>query len=828
MNDIQSVKKNISFVAVAVFLTTLYFLIRDSSWLGSAHLHTVMETIATMLALGIGIGGLTRFYAKPDEKLFLFIGAGFLGTAFLDGYHAFVTSEHFSIFFPSPPESLIPWSWIASRLFLSIFMLFAYINWYKQYPFSQSPKIIYIVSSVTALTFFLFFIFIPLPKAYYDDYFFHRPEEFLPALFFALSLYGFYTKGGWKESDIEYWLILSLIVNLITQSVFMPLSTHLFDSQFDMAHLLKKISYIAVLTGIYVNMTRSFRNESHAVEEITEAKQEFETMFHISKDPIAILDMESNFLDFNDAYLEMTGFSREELLTKSCIGLSAPEDIERSIEALKVVFEKGSIINYEKTCIGKNNKRIIINMAVSLMPDKQRILISLKDITESKNYERQLAHIAHYDPLTGLPNRVLNADRLRQAMLQAQRRNEQIAILYLDLDGFKEVNDTYGHSTGDQLLIALASHMKQALRESDTLSRLGGDEFVAILTDLHEHSIAFPIIERLQKAASMEIQIDDLFLQVSASIGGTFYPQYDPVDADQLIRQADQAMYEAKQSGKNRYHIFNPEYDRIIRATHVKLERIEQALKNREFVLYYQPKINMRTGDLIGAEALIRWQHPEDGLISPLEFLPIIEDHPLAIEVGEWVIDEAITQIERWQQQGLSLPISVNVGAKQLLQANFVQRLHVILARHQHFNPSLLEIEVLETSALEDINQASKVIRECKEIGIHFALDDFGTGYSSLTYLKKLPIRILKIDQSFVRDMLDNRDDLAILAGIIGLAKAFERDVIAEGVETHEHGKQLLLLGCDLAQGYGISRPMPADILVEWSQRWNQNQLWTA
>jgi diguanylate cyclase (GGDEF)-like protein/PAS domain S-box-containing protein len=560
--------------------------------------------------------------------------------------------------------------------------------------------------------------------------------------------------------------------------------------------------------------------------ELQEQKEEFETIFNTSKDGIAVLDMESNFLDFNEAYLTMTGFKREELLSTSCIALSAPEDRERSIEAMSTAAKIGYIIGFEKTCIVKDGKRLSINMTATVLPGKERVLITTKDITEMKAHEHQLEYIAHYDALTGLPNRVLKSDRLRQAMIHAERRNEKIAVIYLDLDGFKQVNDRYGHSIGDQLLIALSARMQQALREGDTLSRLGGDEFVAILVDMDETSSALPIIQKLLNAVSQAIEFDDIVVQVSASIGVTFYPQYDSVDADQLIRQADQAMYSAKQSGKNRYHIFDSEHDRTIRIRHEHLERIQQALENDEFVLYYQPKINMRTGELIGAEALIRWQHPEDGLIPPLEFLPIIENHPLSIKVGEWVINKAISQIKQWQAKGLNLLVSVNVGAKQLLQGNFVERLRLILAQYENFDFSLLEIEVLETSALEDVNLASSIIEECKRMGIYFALDDFGTGYSSLTYLKQLPVRTLKIDQSFVRDMLDDRDDLAILEGIVGLASAFSREVIAEGVETHEHGKQLLLIGCELAQGYGIARPMPSEKMIEWAKEWDQNQKW--
>jgi EAL domain-containing protein (putative c-di-GMP-specific phosphodiesterase class I) len=251
------------------------------------------------------------------------------------------------------------------------------------------------------------------------------------------------------------------------------------------------------------------------------------------------------------------------------------------------------------------------------------------------------------------------------------------------------------------------------------------------------------------------------------------------------------------------------------------------ALSDREFVLHYQPKVNMRTGKVVGAEALIRWQHPDKGLLAPSTFLPVIEVHALAVKVGEWVIDTALTQIEVWHTSGLDLPVSVNIGALQLQQVDFVQRLQAILALHPQVDPSSLELEVLETSALGDIEQVSQVIEDCAQIGVKFALDDFGTGYSSLTYLKRLRVATLKIDQSFVRDMLDDPDDLAILEGVIGLAAAFKREVIAEGVETVAHGTALLQLGCELAQGYGIARPMPAEKIPAWASTWQPDAAWS-
>jgi diguanylate cyclase (GGDEF)-like protein/PAS domain S-box-containing protein len=455
-----------------------------------------------------------------------------------------------------------------------------------------------------------------------------------------------------------------------------------------------------------------------------------------------------------------------------------------------------------------------------------RMIGTNSDITERKAHQSQLERVAHFDALTNLPNRVLLADRLQQAMAQALRRAQHLAVVYLDLDGFKAINDQHGHDTGDQVLIALAQRMKLALREGDSLARIGGDEFVIVLIDVDDRVASLPMLNRLKAACAQNVQVGVLSLQVSASVGITFYPQAQDIDADQLLRQADQAMYQAKLAGKNRLHFFDATQDSSIRGRHESVERIRLALEQQEFVLHYQPKVNMRSGQIIGAEALIRWQHPEKGLLSPAMFLPFIEDHPLAVDIGEWVIDTALTQIERWHAAGLDMRVSVNVGSRQLQQGDFVDRFKFILAKHPQVKPSSLELEVLETSALEDIAQVSDVIEACAHLGVKFALDDFGTGYSSLAYLKLLRVAMLKIDQSFVRDMLEDPDDLAILQGVIGLAAAFRRQVIAEGVETVAHGTLLLQLGCELAQGYGIAQPMSAEQMPAWSTAWRPDAAW--
>ena len=550
-------------------------------------------------------------------------------------------------------------------------------------------------------------------------------------------------------------------------------------------------------------------------------------------DLIWLKDVEGRYLACNHRFEQFFGAPEVDIVGKTDFDFVDPELAAFFRQKDRIAMNNGApTSNEEWITFACDGHRECLDTTKLPMYDTHGHLIGVlgigHDITERKQHESQLHHIAHHDVLTTLPNRILLADRLHQAMSQSDRRGTLLAVAYLDLDGFKLINDQHGHDAGDKLLVALAARMRQTLREADTLARLGGDEFVAVLLDLPDTESATPLITRLLAAAAEPITIDEQALQVSASIGVTFYPQAEAVDADYLLRQADQAMYQAKLAGRNRHHVFDTEQDRTLRGFHESIEHIRTGLMRREFVLHYQPKVNMRTGQIIGAEALIRWQHPQRGMLPPSVFLPTIENHPLTIELGEWVIEEALCQMERWRNREFGLPISVNLAARQLLQEDFVVRLRDILARHPAIPPSDLEMEVLETSAIEDIARVSQVIESCREIGVLFSLDDFGTGYSSLTYLKRLSVNQLKIDQSFVRDMLDDPDDLAILGGVLGLAEAFHRQVIAEGVETIEHGTLLLQLGCELAQGYGIARPMPGEDIPPWARSWQPDPAWSS
>ncbi|MDB1125571.1 sensor domain-containing protein [Vibrio algarum] len=553
------------------------------------------------------------------------------------------------------------------------------------------------------------------------------------------------------------------------------------------------------------------------------------SVFTHAREGIVITDEKGKIVDVNDTFTHITGYQREEVLGENPRILKSERHDQNFYNDMweSLLTHKqwsGEIWNKRK-----NGELFAVLVTISAVTDsggKTHNYVALfSDITPMKQHQLQLEHIAHYDILTNLPNRMLLADRLHHSISQCERREQSLAVAYLDLDGFKAINDTYGHDVGDELLVKLSKLMNESLREGDTLARIGGDEFVAILSDIEKMDDCIYILDRLLQAAMTPVVIRDHTLKVSTSIGVTIYPQ-DGVDADQLMRHADQAMYIAKQTGKNRYHLFDTHEDKSIKTQRETIEHIQQGIEQHEFVLHYQPKVNMRTGVVIGAEALIRWQHPERGIIYPCDFLPIIDSHPISLELGNWVINSALNQMTEWRSLGLNIPVSVNVDAFQLQQCDFANQLTKALAEHPAIDPRLLQLEILESSALGDIAEVLTIMNACINIGVSFSLDDFGTGFSSLTYLKRLPVDQLKIDRSFVRDMLVDQDDRAIVIGVISLASAFGRQVIAEGVETPAHGAQLLSMGCDRAQGYGIARPMPAEKLPEWVAQWKPDATW--
>ncbi len=555
------------------------------------------------------------------------------------------------------------------------------------------------------------------------------------------------------------------------------------------------------------------------------------SVFASAQECILICDAQRAIIDTNPAFTRITGYSHNQALGQQ------PDEMLKSglHDALfyKTIWNTVAEQGYwsgEVWSRKQGGELFAEWLTMAAVADKRgeitHYISTSSDITQLKEHERKLERIAHYDPLTGVPNRILLADRMHLAFAQTRRDHCLMAVGYLDLDGFKPVNDKFGHEAGDQLLIEIARRIQHTLREADTLARLGGDEFVFLLLGLERVEDCETTLHRLLEVISKPVMLKDQAISVSASIGISIFPE-DNTDPDTLLRHADQAMYQAKQSGKNCFQIYDAKLDRQLHAHREALNRFEQALNNEEFELFFQPKVDMQQGVVFGAEALIRWRHPERGLVMPCEFLPLIENNEFAVKLDSWVIDKALQHIEAWQRSGLQIQISVNVSARSLQTEDFVLQLYYAFERHPAAKPAYFQLEILETEALSDLSLTSQVIKDCQALGVQFALDDFGTGYSSLSYLKHLPVETLKIDLSFVRDMLDDEDDLAIVQGVIGLAESFRREVIAEGVESIAHGIALLQMGCYQAQGYGIAKPMPASDFPVWIKQWQAPAEWT-
>lgn len=439
---------------------------------------------------------------------------------------------------------------------------------------------------------------------------------------------------------------------------------------------------------------------------------------------------------------------------------------------------------------------------------------------------QRLDEVALYDALTGLPNRLLLGERMQEAMAAAAEGGTQLAVCYLDLDGLKPVNDRYGRAMGDRVLKAAAARLRDQVRESDTVARLGGDEFVLLMGGFESLIECANALDRLVKGLAQPYLLDDEELRVTASVGVILYPR-DSHDADTLLRHADHAMYQAKQRGRNRVRFFDTVRDRRAHARRSQLERVGEAIEGGELRLHYQPKVDMRRGKVVGTEGLVRWQHPTKGLLAPGAFIPLLDGTELQQRLDWWVIGAGLEQLDCWRGQGLELGLSLNISARSVQHEGFVTELRARLAHHPALAPGALSLEILESEALGDLDAVADVIEQCEDLGVRFALDDFGTGYSSLTYFRRLPAQILKIDQTFVRDMLRSKDDRNIVEGVVGLARAFQREVIAEGVESAAHGLMLLDMGCDRAQGYGVAEPMPPDQIPPWTARYVSPALWS-
>ncbi len=575
------------------------------------------------------------------------------------------------------------------------------------------------------------------------------------------------------------------------------------------------------LIGNMLKMRSRIRKMVAEIKENTDELRISSSVFEHAHDGIFITDAQSNIIKTNPAFTQISGYSAREALHKK------PQDLGFAHQLNAFFTELFDSPKYmegkrgEVWCLHKSGR--IYSAWLDMFPVRNHESTLLyyvglfSDNTSAKEQQKTLERLAYHDSLTQLPNRVLFANQLQKALAKTDTQGEAIAICYVDLDNFKPINDQYGHEIGDQLLVMLADRFRANCGQQDTIARLGGDEFALLLTGHKDAKAYTKMMDNILYAIEQPFKFDNHLFYISASIGFTIYPD-DDNPPDTLLRHADHAMYHAKTHGGKQYHLFDLKLAQLSQSEQQIKQDIVEALEKNQFVIHYQPQIDLESGHIIGMEALIRWQHPTRGFLNPNDFLPIIENTHLIRNIGEWVINEVIKQIEQWQEEKLELYVGVNIAAYHITDKSFTKFINKVFKKHPNVLGNKLNIEITESAAISDIEIVTSVIKKCKSLGISFSLDDFGVGYSSLIYLRRLPVDFIKIDRSFTSGMLNDSEDMAVVSSVITLSKEFKRKVVAEGVETNEQLAMLHQLGCHYAQGYGIAKPMLGEEVAKWVQ----------
>ncbi len=587
-----------------------------------------------------------------------------------------------------------------------------------------------------------------------------------------------------------------------------------------------------------VAQIRDITEQQRQQKLLQDERDRFSLAVEGSQDGIWDWNLKTGDIFFSTRYKEILGFSEQTFNydSETWVKLVYPEDISDLNDDIQNHLNgKSEFFENKHRMFCADGSLIWVKVRGKALFDETgkptRMVGFLSDISEETKQQEKLDHIAKHDVLTDLPNRFMLNELLQSLMSRSERNGSLLAVLYLDLDGFKEINDLHGHETGDKVLIKIASRIREIMRLEDLVARIGGDEFVIVYPDVTEEEKTIPMIQRLLDEISYPIQVKDidnqeLSFNVSASIGVSFYPQQQKIGSDAMLRQADQAMYKAKTEGKNQYKFFNLIETEAAKREQGLINEFSNALRAKQMCLYYQPKVNINNGEVIGFEVLLRWQHPERGILAPDSFLPVINSNAsLMKELGRTVFKKSFEQLSEWQSQGHNFHLSINISAHELHSVNTVDYLQELLAIHKNISPKQVELEILESSALQDTQVAMERIGQFHKLGVEVALDDFGTGFSTLANLKNLPVNTLKIDRTFVSDMHKDASK-SIIEASIGLANAFGCSVVAEGVETKNQCTKLMELGCDFAQGYYISKPMPGDQVNQWLKHWNQSKHW--
>jgi diguanylate cyclase (GGDEF)-like protein/PAS domain S-box-containing protein len=567
--------------------------------------------------------------------------------------------------------------------------------------------------------------------------------------------------------------------------------------------------------GVVVQ-TRDITERKRTEESLREAEERFRRSFDDAAIGMALVGTDGRFLRTNRSLCDMLGYREVELLGKTFQDITHPDDLDADLDQVRRMLD-GEIRTYqmEKRYFHKEGQVVWVLLSVSLVHDEEGeplyFVSQIQDISERKVLEERLQHRAFHDSLTDLPNRQLFMDRLGQALRRTRRRHKRVAVLFMDLDGFKVVNDSLGHQVGDLLLTVVAQRLRRCLRPEDTLARFGGDEFVVLIEGLDDPAQAVQVAERITEEVRRPFILEGRDLYMIASIGISLGDArtHDP---DALLREADTAMYRAKDEGGD-FRVFNPAmYERAFTRLEVEND-LRRAIEQEEFLVHYQPMVDLQTAELWGMEALVRWDHPERGLLEPSEFVPVAEESGLVIPMGEQILREACFRAKEWQEENPRVPplvISVNLSALQLSRLDLAETVERVLGE-TGLEGSRLTLDVTETVYVKVLAANTAILDRLTDLGVRFSIDDFGTGYSSLSYLKRLPADAIKIDQSFVKSLGEDVEDTAVVRMIIELAHTLGLEVIAEGVETEKQAALLKEMGCDFAQGYHFSKPLPPE-----------------
>ena len=602
--------------------------------------------------------------------------------------------------------------------------------------------------------------------------------------------------------------------------------------------LLAETGLIALLglvlaSALFVALkTLPVRALNRALASLRQSEQLFSKAFHASPDPVMICRAhDGSIISVNEEFTRLTGYAPSEVIGRTQGEVMLWVDEKNVEQARQQLSLNQAVHNLEMTLATKSGERrdMLVSSEMTEINDARCVLTVARDVTEEKRAEQRMAYLANYDHLTGLPNRALFRDRLAGAMLRAERAERLVGLLYLDLDRFKQVNDSLGHPFGDALLKQVAERLQQCVRRTDTVAhpaasredahgttvaRVGGDEFTIVLEGIQHIDEITRIAQRILSNVSNAFDLEGHQVYVGVSIGITVFP-FDDDDLDNLVRNADAALYRAKALGRNNFQFYTDDLNANAEERLWLEMELRQALDRDQFELVYQPKLNLRTNLITGVEALLRWRSPNKGLVSPAEFIPLLEETGLIVSVGAWVLHTACEQAATWTRAGLNLTMAVNLSARQFRDDDLTGVIRSALI-NSGLAASQLELEVTESLLMEDSASSQSTLASIKQMGIHISVDDFGTGYSSLAYLKRFPLDTLKIDRSFVKDMGIDPDDTAIVRAVIALARSLRLTVVAEGVETQEQLAHLREALCDQAQGYFITRPMTAAAFETW------------